>query len=896
MRREFWVTIFIVAFLFAPVFVSASVVINEICPTGCASAEYQWVEIFNPDASAIDLTGWKFWENSTRHGLTVSSSSLKQSFSLEPNEYAVITQDDEMFCADHPGFSPLILDSSWSTLNKSGEEIGLKDSGDNFVEQFTYSAVDSFSMQRKEVSVLASETTNWCEHESGNTVGAVNVCSTVVETPTTTPTSTPPVETPTTTPTSTIHDSDNLTQLRINEFVPNPSSGEEWIEIYNLATSSVVIDGLKIFDAVGEIATPTGTIEANGFFVIELTSSKLNNTGGDSVILKDASDVVIDSVSYNEVAKGNSIARSIGGAGSFVETTTLTRGATNVITAPIVIAPTNNGGGGGSSNNYVAPPPVILTPDIVINELVSDPTDGAVEFVELYNKSNASVSLAGWWIEEGSGSRNVLSGNIAPLGFFVLEKPSGSLNNAGDIVRLMSADGKEIDKVVYGNWNDGSVSNNAIAVSDPMSLARKTDGYNTDSDYKDFVATTQITEGKPNVIVTSAVGSNTVSTTASTTAQTASEKEENTLPMISILLPEEIIVGEPVEFDASETIDLEEDELSFAWDFGDGSHAYGETVLHEYKEYGTFTISLTVKDGVGQSKETAKVKVSQLLSNSVISNEVGGVVATRLRSESVGTSARQGGSYLGLVGLDKMSEVGTGDRVKVSGVVAVLPNVFGSQYFYIASGLNGVQIYMNSKKFPELKIGDVVEVSGEISEPYGEKRVKVKNTTDIKILKNQGEPAPAELTTIDLSESLGALVKIKGEVTEMKSTHLFIDDGEGEVKVVFKRGANITKGGLQIGDLVEVSGVVGQSSSGIQLLPRKMVDIVKTGHIEEDLLASSEHADKNKTTETYLTATAGGLTSILISLAAKARGKVAVGLLKRVGGLAMLVVRRKTKV
>ena len=467
----------------------------------------------------------------------------------------------------------------------------------------------------------------------------------------------------------------------------------------------------------------------------------------------------------------------------------------------------------------------------------------------------------------------------------------GSLNFVGQ-----GADGKEIDKVVYGNWNDGSVSNNAIAVSDPMSLARKTDGYNTDSDYKDFVATTQITEGKPNVIVTSAVGSNTVSTTASTTAQTASEKEENTLPMISILLPEEIIVGEPVEFDASETIDLEEDELSFAWDFGDGSHAYGETVLHEYKEDGTFTVTLVVKDGIGQSKETAKVKVSQLLSNSVISNEVGGVAATRLRSESVGTSARQGGSYLGLVGLDKMSEVGTGDRVKVSGVVAVLPNVFGSQYFYIASGLNGVQIYMNSKKFPELKIGDVVEVSGEISEPYGEKRVKVKNTTDIKILKNQGEPAPAELTTIDLSESLGALVKIKGEVTEMKSTHLFIDDGEGEVKVVFKSGANITKGGLQIGDLVEVSGVVGQSSSGIQLLPRKMVDIVKTGHIEEDLLASSEHADKNKTTETYLTATAGGLTSILISLAAKARGKVAVGLLKRVGGLAMLVVRRKTKV
>src|SRR3989339_1335477 len=905
MRREFWVTIFIVVFLFAPVFVSANVVINEICPTGCASTEHQWVEIFNPESSAIDLTGWKFWENSTRHGLSISSSSLKQSFSLEPNEYAVITQDDEMFCADHPGFSSAIFDSVWGTLKDDGEEVGLKDNNDNFIEQFTYPAVISFSMQRKDTSVLANEPTNWCEHESGNTVGAVSVCPTVVETPTTTPTSTLPVETPTTTPTSTTQNTNNITQLRINELVPNPNSGEdgsagspqEWIEIYNTATSSVVIDGLKIFDAVGEIATPTGTIEAGGFFVVELTSSKLNNTGGDSVILKDVSDTVIDSAYYNEVGKGYSIARSIDGAGSFTETTSLTRGLANVIVAPVVVVPSNGGGGGGggSSNNFVAPPPVILTPDIVINELVSDPTDGAVEFVELYNKSNASVSLAGWWIEEGGGSRNVLSGSILSLGFFVLEKPSGSLNNAGDIVRLMSADGKEIDKVVYGNWNDGSASNNAVFASDPFSLVRKTDGYDTNNDHSNFVVTAQITKGGPNIIVSSIAGSSTASTTVSTTLQTASEIAENTLPMISILLPEEIIVGEPVEFDASETIDLEEDELSFAWDFGDGSHAYGETVLHEYKEDGTFTISLTVKDVVGQSKETAKVKITN--SKLQIPNGDEPVVVAKTSVKTNASVAK--GSYLGLVGLDKMGEVGTGDRVKVSGTVAVLPNIFGSQYFYISGSTSspqaGVQIYMNSKKFPELKIGDVVEVSGEISEPYGEKRVKVKNTTDIRIIKNQGEPAPAELTTIDLSETVGALVKIKGEGTEMKSTYLFIDDGEGEVKVAFKRGANITKGGLQIGDLVEIIGIVGQSSSGIQLLPRKMMDIVKTGHIEEDLLAGSAQADKDKTTETYLTATAGGLTSILISLAAKARGKVAGGLLKRVGGLAMLVVRRKTK-
>jgi hypothetical protein len=609
------------------------------------------------------------------------------------------------------------------------------------------------------------------------------------------------------------------------------------------------------------------------------------------VILKDASSTVIDSTSYTSVGKGNSIARTVDGSGSFQETTTLTRGLANIITAPVVPAPQQTGGGGGGS---ASPPqvqvPIVTILDIVINELVSDPTDGAVEFVELYNKTNQATNLAGWWIEEGSGSRNVLSGSIPALGFFVLEKPSGSLNNAGDIVKLFSSSGVEIDKVAYGNWNDGSVSNNAVVASDPFSLARKTDGYDTGNDHSNFVITAQITKGGSNVIMTAASSATTTTFVANPMTSSTEEKEENVLPMISILLPDEIVVGEPVEFDASETIDLNNDELSFAWDFGDGSRAYGETVLHEYKEDGTFTISLVVKDGVGQVKETAKVQARN--PDIEIRNDEEPVSTIQTKTK-VSSGVAKGG-YLGLVALDKMNEVATGDRVKVSGTVAVLPNIYGSQYFYVANNTNGVQIYMNSKKFPQLRVGDVVEVSGEISEPYGEKRVKVKNTMDIKIVGHQDDVTPAEFTTTDLGESVGAFVKIKGEVTDIKSTYLYIDDGEGEVKVVFKRGANVTKGSLQIGDLVEVSGIVGQSSSGIQLMPRSQKDILKTGHIVAD---ESKVADENKqTAETYLTATAGGLTSILISLAAKARGKVALGLLKRVGGLAMFVVKRKPKV
>jgi len=91
-------------FLFIPNFVSANVVINEICPTGCASMDHQWVEIFNPDAGAIDLTGWKFWENNTNHSLMTSTTDSI----LELGEYGVICQDDATSGLTFPSLSILV--------------------------------------------------------------------------------------------------------------------------------------------------------------------------------------------------------------------------------------------------------------------------------------------------------------------------------------------------------------------------------------------------------------------------------------------------------------------------------------------------------------------------------------------------------------------------------------------------------------------------------------------------------------------------------------------------------------------------------------------------------------------------------------------------------------------
>jgi len=160
--------------------------------------------------------------------------------------------------------------------------------------------------------------------------------------------------------------------------------------------------------------------------------------------------------------------------------------------------------GDGCSATCQTETDIISVGDVRINELVSDPETGD-EWIELYNTTTKTIDLTNWTIEDGSNTKTILSGTIGfetATKFFVITKPKGALNNAGDIISLKNADGDIIDTVTYGDWDDGDLTNNAPVAENPSSLARANDGESTHDDKNDFKITSTLTKGTANIITT----------------------------------------------------------------------------------------------------------------------------------------------------------------------------------------------------------------------------------------------------------------------------------------------------------------------------------------------------------------------------------------------------------
>jgi len=983
---------------------SSDVVITEIMydPVG-SDTNHEWIELKNMGSESVEIKGgatsdsWRMFMDGANH--TFSTTTI-----LNVNEYLVVTQDEETFLAEHQDFSGKIVRMSFNLSNTSST-LGLKigSSGtlwSEIIYDSSWGGSGNGKSLEKKVEAGDNLIMNWQESSViGGTAGVTNSAPQVQDNP---------VDNTLQVQTSSTAIVAEPVKIIINEIYPisTTSTEKEWVELYNPTTSTVDV-GSWVLNDNSSTTTLSGVIEANGFLVIEF-SNKLNNTG-DILQLYDANLNLIDKVVYGNYNDGNiadnalvgeagqSLARKIDGEDTnsdindFAITTNPTKNAANQITEPVIITPeqppTTQNNNTSSGNNAVAN---LYRNSVFISEFLSDPQANEKEWVEIYNNSDEKISLSNWYLEEGSEEQTRLSGEILSHSYFIIESPKGNLNNSGDIIFLYDGNSNLVDKVSYGSWDDGSVSNNAVVVFDGKSVGRKTweditidkdkffitqystrgganvfalnlqsdnldnseiidknpiltavvinellpnpKGADTDTEYIELFNNTnqeinlakwslKNSSGKKFVLPSSSIISannflsisrkiskislkntagdfvelyeatnnlvdkvvyqdvanedisyNRISATGTlwqwSTVLTPGQKNvlqlPNHAPEVVVNIPSLALVGEEILLDASDTVDLDDDELIYRWDLGNGQVVGGENVKVVYDKQGSYKISLSVDDGHNNIVEE---KFKLLVSG----NEE--VVVAELDSKVTSSKKMP---VLKNVTIDQIQNLAINTLVKTSGVVTVVPNILSMQVFYIADTKTqaGVSVYMFKKDFPDLRVGDSVEVMGELSKVSGMSRIKIKEKKDIKIIDIEQNYQPIILTMDELdSDYVGSFVELAGEVLEVNSNNFYLADEYGEIKVVIKSKTGLSSRMVKIGDKIKVKGILGQAKNSLELWPGLVEDI----KITELGAGETLNADKKQTaTESpYLTATAGGVSSLLLAFLARGRGLVA---------------------
>ncbi len=524
-----------------------------------------------------------------------------------------------------------------------------------------------------------------------------------------------------------------------------------------------------------------------------------------------------------------------------------------------------------------------------INELLPNPegSDSEFEFIELYNFGSTDIDLSSWSISDASRSYTIDKGDfnstlIESGGWFVLPRTISKIalnNSSPETITLSDPNGEMIDELYY-----------ELPVPENLS-------YNFYQDSWYWSET--ITQGKENVIARSEETTEDDSPDG-TNNKSAPEEDKSTVEydyskniLITELLPNP--EGPDAEEEYIELANFDKNEINLlGWELTDTKTYFEitEPLLLAPGEYISFNRTDT-KIALNNSAEQVYLvdPAEKMISGVSYTKAKEGKSWSRIGQtdnwswSDVITPERENVIEIDEEGAEEESESSSKNEtietslseikslpsrqaVKTQGVVVVEPGILGKQLFYINQQEAGIQIYSSKSDFPELSLGDLIEISGTMGESQGEKKINIKTAEDIKIIGQSELPEPILITSVELGEDMeGRLVQIEGDVLERSGQTITIDSG-GEVATVYiKKTTDIKASDYKEGNSITAIGLVSQTKSGYRILPRSTDDITKaevlgesteTNKIEEETIDIQAENSRQKTL-IYLSITLGVL-------------------------------------
>ncbi|MBI5493392.1 MAG: lamin tail domain-containing protein [Deltaproteobacteria bacterium] len=313
--------------------------------TSSADTGYEWVELYNPDTAAVDLTGHKVRVRQTAGTLSSSEFPLPAGTSLPPAGYLVLAKDARINGQTSCAVASVAYGSALTFYNSSSPVVELLDGANAVVDSVPYTAAGYPAVEGRAATVTdvgtgndvaanwrssdciyatapATEygTPNGVDTACGDTTGPNPICLPV-------PDAGPPVDAGAdggATLDAGATDAAVVTDpgVFISEifFDPTPSADNnlEWLELYNPTSADVALTGYKLRTELTRVfPIPAGAVvTAGGYLLITETANlggmlgcdvsalawddaiTLLNSSGAYVELLDGTNTVVDRVQY----------------------------------------------------------------------------------------------------------------------------------------------------------------------------------------------------------------------------------------------------------------------------------------------------------------------------------------------------------------------------------------------------------------------------------------------------------------------------------------------------------------------------------------------------------------------------------------------------------------------
>lgn len=770
------------------------VVISEI--SAYEADNHEWVEIYNRGSAPVDLLGWTFWEGGVNHKLQLAHGVTS---TLDAHAFAIIAEDSNQFILDYPGVNAIIFDSSWGSLNESGEEIGLKNAVGEIVELFTFLSATEHSLERVDVHTPDYTDKNWIENLQGNTAGSAYEFS--------------------------IHMGDNEEAENEAIEIEADMEGEEvatstetvLFSVEPVASSTILIESPSQTTSTEFVSTTTEYTTSNSSTVLgNIDSGGQNNTNSNEVeqapsqrsSIYEVGNVVINELVSNPQA----------GATEFVELKNISNRTINLegwYFEEGSGAKTYLEGHIEAEAFYVIEKPKGSLNNTGDELYVFDSWGRSIDKLR-FGRTELPAPDKGEGLARDTWGEYVIT-NYITKGKENEFSPLKPVENKNTDNSKKSLPQKKTETIPIKK-NFKTKEKDGLKIKEPESVLR---GPTTTEKIIDKnVFKIRISEFMPNPAGADDAEFielfNPTTATVSLYGLIVDDEEGGSKPYT---IMDHIVIKSGAYFvlTAEETgivMNNTNDEVRlFA-----GTELIDVVSYSEAKEEASYAL-------VGGKWQWSSL-VTPSAKNMVEESEILAIVTDDSLSDT--KKKTKEAEDFRILPVSSLQDAEVGAKVEFRGTVTVLPGVFGSQYFYIHDTSEyGVEIYVYSKKFPALSINDLVSVRGVVTESNKRKRIKVAVKEDIRVVEKKNVVAPAEIGVGDIGEEqVGNLVQIRGEIVDKKKSVFYLDDGSGEIAVSLKKGTDIKTDLLKKGDFITISGIVVPAKDGFSILPRSGGDIL----------------------------------------------------------------------